>query len=67
MPEPMFKKAEGVAAHKKDDRGKVVIKIMLQDPRKPDFPVTGNRKEVIVLEDATVGEVVDAINKALGF
>jgi hypothetical protein len=50
----------------KDVPGKVCIKIILQDPGlQLGYPVSGNRKEWIVVDNATVGEVYAAIAAAL--
>lgn len=60
-----FKKS-GKQTAKPDKRGIVAIRIFLQDPNRGDlYPVYGNRREDILLEDTTVGEVREAIEKAL--
>lgn len=64
---PIFKKTDAKPQAKKDGKGKVVIKIYLQDPKaNTQFPLAGNRKEEFALEDTTVGEVYDAVLGGLG-
>lgn len=67
MPTPVFKRTDAKPQAKKDDKGKVVIKIYLQDPKAAtQFPLPGNRKEEFALDDTTVGEVYDAVLSGLG-
>lgn len=64
---PIFKKSNELVKAKKDDKGKVVIKIYLQDPKaQTQFPLAGNRKEEFALDDTTVGDVYDAVLEGLG-
>ena len=59
-------KQGSVAPSGDDARGKVVVKVYLQDPKlNKGFPVKGNRKYEVALDDATVGEVEEAIKNAL--
>lgn len=63
----VFKKGEPVSS-KKDGEGTVVVKIFLQDPKSlatTAYPAPGNRKEEFTIPEATVGNVFDAIHKAL--
>lgn len=62
---PLFQRgAHG--STKADARGQVVVKLILQDPKKiAGQPVVGNRREDIVIENTSVGEVAEAINRAL--
>jgi hypothetical protein len=54
------------AVSKLDARGTVVVRVFLQDDKRTSgFPVPGNRKEEVAVKDSTVGEVFEAINKAL--
>lgn len=60
-----FERAK-IGTRSKDAKGLVVVKIFLQVPEGQEgFPVPGNRKEVIEIREASVGEVYDALNKAL--
>lgn len=60
-----FERAK-VGSRSKDAKGLVIVKIFLQVPGGQDgFPVPNNRKEVIEIREASVGEVYNAINKAL--
>jgi hypothetical protein len=60
-----FKKSE-TGGTARDSKGKVVIKIILQDnSMQPGYPKAGNLKQEIVVDDTTVGEVYAAINMAL--
>lgn len=58
-----FKKGS-IENSKPDKKGRVMIKIFLIDEEKKAgvFPVNGNRKEEIVLEGTTVGEVINEMN-----
>jgi len=66
-----FKKADGIAKSKPDRKGLVVIRVDLQqsgvNPATSGqvMPQSGNLRELVLVEDATVGEVAEAIRKAL--
>lgn len=61
----MFERGK-VESIKPDAVGKVVVKVILQDPRKaPGQPVIGNRRYDVVLENTTVSAVEAAIEQAL--
>lgn len=60
-----FERAKA-GSSKKDEKGTVYIKIILQMPGgQPGFPKPGNRKEELEIMDTSVGEVFNAIEKAL--
>lgn len=64
-PQPKFKRST-TKSSKPDARGKVMVKIYLQYTKgSPGIPTPGNRKEEIVLEDATVGDVYAAVTETL--
>lgn len=51
---------------RKDEKGTVVLKIILQyEGGQSGFPKPGNRKEEIEIRETTVGEVYEAINAVL--
>lgn len=51
---------------KPDAVGKVRVKVILQDPRlQPGYPVAGNLKYEVELDQTTVGAVKAAIERAL--
>lgn len=58
---------EGKAKGGLDKRGKVLVKIILLDEKagQKNWPVMGNRKEEIVLDDATVGDVYESVKGCL--
>lgn len=61
-----FKRADAGEKAKPDARGTVVIKVFLRDPKsKAGYALPGNRKEEIVIEDATVGRVYETLETAL--
>ena len=66
-----FKQAEGIAKSKPDRQGLVVIRIDLQasgiDPTSSGQvqPQSGNLREIVLVKDATVGAVAEAVRKAL--
>lgn len=58
------------ASKKKDARGEIVIRIDLQNSAMPvskhgAMPSSGNLRELVVITDATVSEVAEAIREAL--
>ena len=61
-----FERAREPSYCKPDKKGKVYIKIILQDEKlQKGFPVPGSLKKEIFIENSSVGEVYDAINEAL--
>jgi hypothetical protein len=74
-----FKKAGKIKSAKPDRRGYVAVRVILmRDPPNGEgtdtavqsnssqfFPMPGNRREDIVLQDTTVGEVYEHLNKVL--
>ena len=62
-----FVKGDTSKVSKPDKKGRVVVRILLQDPTKTSgiFPMPGNMKEDLVVEGSTVGEVLAAVNLAL--
>jgi hypothetical protein len=63
-----FKRAQGAQGRAKPDPpGKVAVRIISVDERSADLThKSGNRREDIVLEGTTVGEVYEHLLKALG-
>jgi hypothetical protein len=62
---PQFKRA-GESKDKTDITGKVIIKVLLEDPElKGHRHMKGNLNKSIAIESATVSSVVDAIEQAL--
>lgn len=61
-----FKRADAAERGKPDARGTVVVKVFLRDPKSlAGYALPGNRKEEIVVEDATVGRVYETLETAL--
>lgn len=61
-----FTRAKQTLKQKPDKKGKIVIRIFKRDEKKTDFfPEIGNRREDIIVDEATVGEVFDVIEQTL--
>ncbi len=61
-----FKRA-GHGKERPDHKGRVIVKIFLQDGQRKggSYSVKGNQVKTISIDDARVGEVFEAVQKAL--
>lgn len=60
-------KVKEIESPKPDKKGKVIIRIFLQDEKsgQPFTALAGNRRKDLVVEDSTVGEVCEILHDAL--
>ena len=63
---PIFKRAADAPGNKPDKRGRIVVRVFLQDESASDIRAhVNNLRRDFAVEDATVSEVAAVVDKAL--